>query len=336
MWQMANPTFQIPNMAKAKEIVGLDCNADALEGMGLVLRVRFEEVCAFREAATDWSDIEGVHDMRVAARRLRSALRDFLPFIKKRPLKRVREELKIIADALGAVRDQDVAIVALKDLKEEAEQKEIKQGIENLIEEYSVVRNKAQARLIETITIENLAQLHEDFASAIEEAIKVTREEIENNQSNNINLSQAGCSVITSSLKEFLAAGERIYEPFNVKALHKLRIAAKRLRYAIELFAPCWGEEVLSVAHEIAEMQSSLGELHDCDAWIEDLGQRLKRDEKSDTNTQRNSQADVWLLSHFIKTRTKDYRAALERWNEWQQNQFAENLLKICSITSSD
>jgi CHAD domain-containing protein len=321
-------------MTKAKEITGLDCNADVLDGVALVLRARFEEARTLREAALDWSDIEGVHDMRVATRRLRSALRDFLPLIEKRSLKSARKELKKIADALGAVRDQDVVIVALEALKEEAEQEEIKRGVEKLIEERFIVRNKARACLLETIALESLSRLQENFTGAIEEAIKIKREDTERkNQSSNISFRQAGSGVIASSLKEFLKLGWRIYEPFNIKALHNLRIAAKRLRYAIELFASCWGEEIHSFAHEIAEMQLSLGEAHDCDVWIEGLVQRLQ-DKKSGRDALQDNQAIVWLLSHFVKMRTKHYRAALERWNEWQRNNFAENLLAICSISS--
>lgn len=46
--------------------------------------------------------------MRVATRRLRSALRDFMPLMEKRPPKQMRKELKELADALGAARDNDL------------------------------------------------------------------------------------------------------------------------------------------------------------------------------------------------------------------------------------
>src|SRR5215210_5249506 len=98
---------------KAKEIVGLDCGASAAAGIRLVMRSRLEEMCAFRAAALDWSEMEGVHDMRVASRRLRSLVRDFSPYFRNRKLRRSTIALKRIADALGAVRDQDVALLAL-------------------------------------------------------------------------------------------------------------------------------------------------------------------------------------------------------------------------------
>ena len=66
-------------MAKAREIAALECDGDGVEGIRRVLLTRLDEVCEFREQALDFSDIKGVHAMRVASRRLRSASRDFAP-----------------------------------------------------------------------------------------------------------------------------------------------------------------------------------------------------------------------------------------------------------------
>src|SRR3982750_3899622 len=107
-------------MAKAKRIKGIDCNREAAAGMKLVLVTRFGELYEFREAALDWTDPEGVHSMRVASRRLRSALRDFMPYLRKRPLASVLKQLRGLADALGEVRDQDVAIQALEEIASHA------------------------------------------------------------------------------------------------------------------------------------------------------------------------------------------------------------------------
>src|ERR687884_1430287 len=107
-------------MVKAREIEGLNCLDSAARGVVLVLRSRLDEMCQFRVAALDYSDTEGVHDMRVASRRLRSVMRDCKPYLRSKKLRRVRAYLKAVAGALGAVRDQDVAILALEELKAEA------------------------------------------------------------------------------------------------------------------------------------------------------------------------------------------------------------------------
>src|ERR1044071_902153 len=107
-------------MAKAKRIRGMKCHGPAAVGIKQVLVTRFAELQSFHDAALDWSDPEGVHSMRVASRRLRSALRDFMPYVRKRGLTSVQKRLKSVADALGEVRDLDVAIMALEKLASNA------------------------------------------------------------------------------------------------------------------------------------------------------------------------------------------------------------------------
>lgn len=307
-------------MAKAKVITGLDCAADALEWAAEVLRVRFDEVVNLRDAALDFSDIEGVHAMRVATRRLRSALRDFMPLMDKRPSKRVRQELKQIADALGAVRDQDVALVALEALQAEAETESVKEGIGKLFEERSGLRETSRLDLTEALAVGSLNDLRERFTTAIDKVVKSRKSK------KFISFDEAGRKVVAGSLQDLLDLGASLYEPFNIEDLHETRIAAKRLRYAIELFVVCWGERIAPFADEIAEMQSFLGEVHDCDIWIESLGKRLQSGQESPAIDGNDYQTAAWLLSEFVKRRTKEYRSALKLWSEWEASRFAERM----------
>lgn len=78
-------------MARAAKIENLNCDADAAHNARLIVESRFREMWELREAALHWDDSEGVHDMRVASRRLRSALHDFashLPQLKVRKLQK--------------------------------------------------------------------------------------------------------------------------------------------------------------------------------------------------------------------------------------------------------
>ena len=67
----------------------------------------------------DTADIERLHDMRVATRRLRAALEIFEAVFPKREFKRVLREVKALADALGERRDRDVTIEALASFSEQ-------------------------------------------------------------------------------------------------------------------------------------------------------------------------------------------------------------------------
>lgn len=299
-------------MAKAREITGLDCEANAIECAAKILRVRFEEVLEFRGAALDSEGIEGVHDMRVATRRLRSALRDFAHMLKRNSLKKISKDIKQIADTLGAARDQDVAIVALKKLRKKSKDKQVKAGIAKLIEDRRAIREQAQLDLMETLAVSNMEILQKSFEKTVDAATR------QKTSARVITFNEAGRTVVGKSLEEFCDLSENIYEPFVDKPLHKLRIAAKRLRYAVELYTTCWGAPLAPFADSIAEMQGFLGEVHDADVWLESLSERLR---KADENA-----ANIWLLSEFVEKRTKNYRAALNLWSEWQKNDFINKM----------
>lgn len=100
-------------MAKAHEIPGLSGQAPWIETAREVVQVRAEELFAHADGVLDTSDIERVHDMRVATRRLRAVLETFGGAFPKRELRPVLRDVKKLADALGARRDPDVAIAAL-------------------------------------------------------------------------------------------------------------------------------------------------------------------------------------------------------------------------------
>ncbi len=302
-------------MTRAKEIVGMDSSTNALIWAAEVLQVRFEEVFALRNHALDSTDIEGVHQMRVAIRRLRSALRDFSPLMKSQLLKESKKELKQLADTLGRARDQDVEIAVLKKLCEIAKKERIKSAIEKKIEKRRTMREKTQTLLTEILNESALESLQKKFSKAIDEVVQKNE--------TTYTVKEVGREVISRSLQEFCDLSSSLYNPFNREKLHELRIAAKRLRYAIELFTVCWDEQISPFAKGITDMQTYLGELHDCDIWMENLSRRLNK------KTVKKSRADFWLLSKFTKSRIKNYRAAIRLWGKWQKNKFIKKLRAV-------
>lgn len=305
-------------MAKAKEIAGLDCAAAAIESAALVLRARFDEMLAYRPAALDFADIEGVHAMRVAMRRLRSALRDFSFLLNQSRLRALKKDLKQIADALGRVRDEDVGIAGLEKRQSEIKNKQILKGLEMFIEERRAAQKRAQIDLTEMLVEARVIELRTRFEAGLETAFK------KNSRAENLSFEQAGREVINRNLRDFADLSEKIYAAFDGRALHRLRIAAKRLRYSLQLFAVCRSdEEFKQFAKEISEMQTFLGDLHDREAQIENLSRRL-----CETGAARKSEqaAAEWLLTHLFRERAAHYRDALRLWREWRESDFLERL----------
>jgi CHAD domain-containing protein len=317
---------------KGKRIHGLDPSAPADKMIQLALRTQLKAMCKLREKALDPNDADGVHDMRVLSRRLRSHVSDFNPFLRKPGLSVVK--LRALAKSLGAVRDQDVALAALKASKSDATGDAF-EGIEMLEFERRTLREEALGALEKAIKPAAVDEVRDEFLARLGDVATVRpKKSARQGEGDSVLIfGQVASEVIAERLKEFRsAAAETIYRPVATKDLHELRILSKRLRYAIELFAPCWGKEMKEIAKEVSLMQTSLGELHDCDVWIEDLGNRLKRTtrkRKDDPDKTRERAAAVWLLRHFAKERTERYRAALARWEDWESQEFLNNLKSL-------
>jgi hypothetical protein len=62
--------------------------------------------------------------------------------------------------------------------------------------------------------------------------------------------------------------------PERVRELHDMRIAAKRLRYCFEFFTPCFSG-IGEALKRFKKLQDYLGELHDCDVWVDYLRDQL-------------------------------------------------------------
>jgi CHAD domain-containing protein len=106
-------------VAKAKAIDGLAAEDNYGEAAARIVATRGAELMGEAGGVLDTGDIDRVHDMRVATRRLRAALEVFEPCFPRKPYRRALREVKRLADALGERRDRDVAILALERFNEQ-------------------------------------------------------------------------------------------------------------------------------------------------------------------------------------------------------------------------
>ncbi len=312
-------------MAKAEPIEGLDCNASVEAALPLVLGRRLSEMISMRKQALNFNDPEGVHDMRVSSRRLRSALRDFTPHLRRAKISRQLKELKALADCLGKVRDDDVAIIALEKLVAKAPP-ELSEALHQLIAHRKDWRKEAQKGLVACLNHRHLVALQKEFIKSLTGAIPSETD----HPKPSVTYKRFAVQTIRGRIRELRKLSTSLHNPHKANPLHDMRIAAKRLRYAVELFSPCWGESLKGYGDHIAKLQTSLGELHDCDLWIEYCGERLsklskKKDSEPGEFLEKN--AITWLLGHFARVRSKHYRDALDRWHDWDTENLLDELL---------
>ncbi len=116
------------------------------EAAARIVSVRAAELTEHAQGVLDTGDIERVHDMRVATRRLRAALEIFEPCFPAKAYGEALGEVKRLADALGERRDRDVAIAALRNFNDQMPAPD-RRGVASLIEQLRDEQEEANREL---------------------------------------------------------------------------------------------------------------------------------------------------------------------------------------------
>ena len=210
------------------------------------------------------SDIEDVHQARVAVRRLRSHLRTFLPLMEIEWATSLRQELGWLADELGSVRDADVLMQRLRKHAEGLAPADRRAGakvIAMLAEQRQAAMSQLLSAIHETRYVELLKRLVDAARSPQLAPIAA--------ESGLLTLPP----LVASLWRNVHGFAEELDEHASDDQLHKLRIRAKRCRYAAEAVAPVAGKRARNFARAAAEVQAVLGEHHDAvvaTLWLRD------------------------------------------------------------------
>jgi CHAD domain-containing protein len=153
-------------MAKAKEIPDLSADDSYSEAAAKIVATRAQELNEQARGVLDTRDIERVHDMRVATRRLRASLEVFAPCFPRKPFRQALGEVKRVADGLGERRDRDVAIAALRGFSEQMPAPD-RRGVTSLIDRLLEEQAEANVDLAPLVDQANLAALNESLEALV-------------------------------------------------------------------------------------------------------------------------------------------------------------------------
>ena len=224
-----------------------------------VLRKHFAVFLANEAGTRLGEDIEGLHDMRVAARRLRAALQAFRPWLSPR-LQHSRDELGWVAAALGTVRDLDVQMERLAEWRaaEPAESHAL-DDVERLLTDR---RNQGRKRMLAALDSRRYDLMVERFATALRRgsprSLLVAREPI----------LAVGPGLLEKRYRRLRRMGDAIKPASPPASYHALRIDAKKLRYALEFVGPIYGKRATEFAVRLTALQDLLGLHQDADVAI--------------------------------------------------------------------
>ena len=139
-------------------------------------------------------------------------------------------------------------------------------------------------------------------------------------------LSVAARRIVAVRTAELYAFVPEALDEHAVTAMHDMRIAAKRLRYLLELVGFCFGEVGGEAQGRARELQEVLGEIHDCDVMLARIEAIRERDPEG---------FDA-LASRFASERDEQIRRFHALWSKIERSRLRERLLAHTIISPID
>ena len=266
-------------------------------------------------------DIEHVHQMRVASRRMRNGLTLFQDCLAKKTAKAWQDEIRKITKALGNARDLDIQINLLNRCCAQELENRIKPGYNRLL-----LRRKQQRTLAQDKVNRTLGSLQQGgILDRMEKQLKAVTAGSEHVYLYTPSLYQQAFDAISSNLEAFLSYEDYIHDPENIEELHAMRIAGKHLRYTMEIFAPIYGNTLDPHIHAMKGVQDLLGEIHDNDVWIAWLPKFIEKEQARIEDYFGNKGPLKRLMpgfNHFMqdrqRVRDQEYQTFISTWENLQ------------------
>ena len=292
------------------------------------------------EGVKNASDIEYLHRMRVASRKLLSGLNTFAEAIPKRKMKIWNSELRYLAKSLGRARDLDVQCDYLKKYLKNIECDNHKRGVERLILRLKQERTKRQNIVVTAVASFYKSKFHSEVNEVFNS--KPYRKRLTSKRLHEPNFIKKINSIISKKINDVLVFEEKIYDSANVEELHEMRKANKQLRYTFETFEGYYGSKIAGFIKVTKNIQDHLGIIHDCDVWLELIPKFIEKEKRRTVNYFGNAKHFSSLmpgLNHFIKDMKKvrmlEYEQFIKLWKEIKTSGFWDSISnEIILITS--
>lgn len=285
------------------------------------------------EGVRKGEDIEAIHRMRVASRRLRAALPLFGPVVAAKKYEGWTDQIRGLTRALGEARDSDVQIEHLHDYVLSLPPGPTRPGARRLLLRLRQRRQRLQqavGKALDDVVKSSVLMEMERKLRPILDGIDGTPRSL------------ALCRMAWDSIREKLQLF-LYYEPFIQQAedkeeLHAMRIAAKRLRYTMEIFSPLFESELKPYLKVMRQVQEMLGDIHDCDVWMVYLPRFEERERLRTLRYFGNERPFRRLLPGLeaymgdrSAARDKTYAEFLKSWQAWRRDGLWDRLINEVS-----
>jgi len=279
-------------------------------------------------------DIEFVHRARVACRRLRAVLqmgRDCLP---RKQFKVWRKEIRKLLKGLGDARDKDVQADFLWRFLADLNDRTLLPGIARIVVGLEHQRERLQPTVIAAAEraensgiVQGLLATSKAILDELgKKSVRLTGRELFSRLERQI----------TRNLDDLLDYQDSLEDPHNEEGHHEMRIAAKHFRYTLEICKPAYSGRLDNYLATVKRIQSLLGDIHDCDVWVEHLAATLGEEGKQlaeyyghNGHLNRLAAGTEHLRDERRATRGHLFEELVGYWHELKQEAYWEGLREL-------
>jgi len=335
-WAAAGlPGVRVMSEAKAKNLLAVGpagkpgvLPEDPLPEAGRkVWRSLFAEMLRHEDGTRLGEDIEALHDMRVATRRMRAAYEVFGGAFQKKDLKPHLQGLRAAGRALGGVRDLDVFMEKAHHYLESLPPEQ-QQDLDPLLEAWGKARVDAREVMLAHLDSTEYAEFKQRFQAFLNTpgaGVCIPAE----NVIQPIRVRELAPALVYERLGEARAYGP-LLDVASIEQLHALRIEFKKLRYTVEFFREVLGPEAKDLIALFKRMQDHLGDLHDAQVATQLLRAFLDEQEaKQDLLPLNERRSLAGVATYLAYQHTELHRLIqtfCEQWAEFDNADFRRNL----------
>jgi CHAD domain-containing protein len=316
-----------------QDSIGITADDSLAEAGRKVWLYHFATMLSHEQGTLLGENIEELHDMRVATRRMRSAFDIFGPAFNPKITQRYLKGLRKIGRVLGQVRDMDVILEKGLIYQSKLEEQD-RLGIDPLLSSWKETIDIERIQLMKHLQSEEYRSFKKDFNKFLQPTF-VTTDTI-NSGNETVSRIRDIVPILVYSRYAAIKAYETIIPTASITQLHALRIEFKKFRYTLEYFKEILNESTSKTINEIKQYQDHLGELHDADVACQLVRSFLKKWEENQTRSpieeRINPEPIVTYLAYLHAERYKLMISFPEVWQNFIRAEFRQNLAKTISM----
>ena len=273
------------------------------------------------EAVIGDFNVDFVHKTRVTSRRLRSTLPLFSTCFPKKRYKEWIGEIKKVTRLLANARDLDVQIIFITKYLKELESNSEKTNVKVFLKDHQTRRKSIQSSVTHRLEELKATDILSDILRQCEQTVKDQAKAVFDPQS----ILEKAYWHISFRLDDFLSMENYVHLENEKTKHHEMRIFAKKLRYTMETFSSLYRNKLRSEIETIKDFQDVLGEIHDCDVWIDCIPIFIEQT-KIRSGASKIETSLLNFQSYVAKKRKEHFKEFVALWDEKKKDHFFDGI----------